>query len=1014
MSGLRRQMVNRSRALVSAAVVALLGSLAPLSAQSLSTGALTGVVTARDGVPLGGAAVTVTPVGAGAGRDLETRDDGSFAVRMIAPGVYSVLVEAIGYQPVRLRGVVVAAGRTTNVVAALERRPPPITSVTEIDYPGTIAGPIGRVLTGSDLNRFDARRELTDISRGISEVAQPLDGRSGFALAAGGLPGRHSALFVDALPELMLRHPGLPGEQASAPLFGRDGINQAQILGSTPDGEWRGVAGSVLSASTNSGTNRVQFSPFATYSGAKIGGNSRQNPGDSTATSFQVGATLSAALKRDTAHVFLQADYQSLEAPTPFPWESDSTRYGGQLVSLRETLPLIGADSFSTALNGAVAPVVRSWKGGSGLGRLDWRIGSKSSLMIRAGGASWKETEPYLGIEVGNSNGSSLKARDISMGVSLSTIGVRFANEFRAGFASARRDWLGGSLPTTSLVAEGVRFGGNPALPGRFESSILSFSDAIQYNSGRHLVKGGVSVDRRSLDADYSYGAGGIFHFGDLDHFGAAAGTYFSTESTAPAVKVSSTEVGLFLQDSWSVTPTLNLLFGLRYSTEFLPKNLPARHADWLSLTGQGIDTLIKDRKGIQPRLGFVLSPGGGNWVIQGGLGLYSTGIDLAAFSEAANFAGNVRVNRGSGSFTGWPAAPASSLAPDVGTRLTLISVGQKYRAPRSLKGQVGVTGSISGGVSVQLAGTYQHSDFLFRRVDLNRSSASSGETQEGRPVYGKLVQSGGLVTVVPSSSRRFGTYDLVTGLAPTGFSDHYELTAAVGRQVSRSVSFLASYTYSRTRDNLVGALAADPADQLSPFPEGVNGADWDESRSDLDITHRVSATAEIQSGGTYPVTLAARARWRSGLPFTPGFRPGVDVNGDLAGNNDPATSDAVVSPTGAGALATCDGGTTGTFAARNSCRERGVGSIDLRLSVALPFGATGSRLAFTVDAFNVVATSTGLVDRAALLIDPSGSLTTAASGGVTLPLIANSRFGTLLSRRGEPRLLRFGLRLEY
>jgi hypothetical protein len=139
-----------------------------------------------------------------------------------------------------------------------------------------------------------------------------------------------------------------------------------------------------------------------------------------------------------------------------------------------------------------------------------------------------------------------------------------------------------------------------------------------------------------------------------------------------------------------------------------------------------------------------------------------------------------------------------------------------------------------------------------------------------------------------------------------------------------------------------------------------------------------------------------------------------VDVNGDLAGNNDPVTSDAVVSPSGAGRLATCDGGTTGEFAARNSCRDNGVGSLDLRLSVALPFGGSGSRLALTVDAFNVVATTTGLVDHAALLIDPNGSLTTAANGGVTLPLITNSRFGTLLSRRGEPRLLRFGLRLEY
>ena len=157
---------------------------------------------------------------------------------------------------------------------------------------------------------------------------------------------------------------------------------------------------------------------------------------------------------------------------------------------------------------------------------------------------------------------------------------------------------------------------------------------------------------------------------------------------------------------------------------------------------------------------------------------------------------------------------------------------------------------------------------------------------------------------------------------------------------------------------------------------------------------------------------MAARGRWRSGLPFTPGFRNGVDVNGDLAGNNDPVQAGSV--PAAAGGFATCDGGTVGGFAARNSCREKSVGSLDLRLTVNLALRGGGSSLAFTVDAFNVVSSATGLVDRAAMLIDPAKTLTIGANGGVTLPLSANPRFGSLLARRGEPRLVRFGLRVEY
>jgi hypothetical protein len=78
-----------------------------------------------------------------------------------------------------------------------------------------------------------------------------------------------------------------------------------------------------------------------------------------------------------------------------------------------------------------------------------------------------------------------------------------------------------------------------------------------------------------------------------------------------------------------------------------------------------------------------------------------------------------------------------------------------------------------------------------------------------------------------------------------------------------------------------------------------------------------------------------------------------------------------------------------------------------------VPVGSAGN-VEITVDAFNVVATETGLVDRALMLIDPSGNLTTDSQGNVVLPLLANPHFGKLMIRRGEGRVIRIGLRLGY
>jgi hypothetical protein len=1006
-------MITRVCVLALGLVTASVARRPSLAAQSITAGALRGTVQSADGSPLAGAAVTIEGASGGTVRNLDTREDGSFGVRMMLPGTYRILVEVIGYQPVRRLGVVVAAARTTTVSFTLERRPPPVTSVTEIHQAGASAGAMGRIVSEHELRTFDFRRDATDLSRGVTEVSQPRDGRSGFAQVAGGLPGSYSRLFVDGVPETLLRHPGLPGEAASAPVFQRDGVNQGQIFGSTPDAEWRGVAGSVLGLETRRGGNKVQIAPFASWSGASLGGRKEQNPADSSASSFQIGASLGGALVPDTAHFFLRADYQSLQTPSPFPWENDTSRYLGQAVSLRGIIPTIGTDSFQAPLGGSVAPVVRTWKGGSGFGRLDWQLSSSNALMLRAGYTTWKETNPDLGTDAGNGAGGGLAARDISTAVSLTSAGESFSNELRAGFGASRREWTATSGAATALVGEGISLMRSAALPGLFDTQVLSLSEGFQYVRGGHALKAGLTLDYTNYRQNYRFGSSGVFLFGDLDRFGAANGTFFQTLATNAEAKFAVPEFGIYLEDSYAISPELQLLFGFRYQAQALPSNKIGSNQAWLTATGLRTDSVPKDRRGIQPRIGFVWDvQSRGDWVVQGSGGLYTSGIEPATFAEAMLYDGDVTVRRGQGQFDSWPALPGVGQAPDVGPRLAFFTAGKGFRTPRTVKGDLGITRALRGGVTVQLVGSYHHTDFLIRRTDLNRNVNPSGESQEGRPVFGTLVQQGGMVSAAPGSSRRFQEFDLVSALAPTGFSDHYEVTATLDRQVARSLSLLASYTYSRTRDNMIGALSPDPADRLSPFPDGINGAAWDEGRSDLDIPHRVAATAEYRSAGKYPISLAARGRWRSGLPFTPGFRSGVDVNGDLGGNNDPVQAGSV--PAATGGFATCDGGTVGGFAARNSCREKSVGSLDLRLAVNFPLRGGGSSLAFTIDAFNVVSSATGLVDRAALLIDPSQTLSTDANGGVTLPLSANPRFGSLLARRGEPRLVRFGLRVEY
>ncbi len=988
------------------------GWVAALPAQSLTSGSLSGRVVS-DGQGVGVVHLTLESRVGGAIRDLESGPDGSFRIPLLVPGEYRLLVELAGYQPVRRSGVIVAAGRVTTVEIPIVRRPPPITSVDEISGPVTQIGVSGgRVFRTADPFDPARRRDASDLGRGATEVVVALDGREGLGLAASGRPMSESRLFVDGVLESLLRHPGYPDEPPRTPGFPRDAVDQAQIIGVPLDAEWRGGPGSILALQTRPGAGPIRFQPYASYSNATLGGSALDNPADSAATSLQFGATLTGALKPDTAYFLLRFDYQQLEQPGARPWERDSAVFERRTVGLAQTIGVVAVDSFGAQVGGLVAPVVRTYRGGTGFGRLDLLVGASTTLAARAGFASWKEGGWAFGDDLPSGAGSGLTARDGSGAVTITSTGVSSANELRVGFNLARREYAGTPVAHSTIVENGAGFGTPAGLPGVFDNKVFDLSNAYQHRFGDHRVKAGVSLSLFDYSQDYRYGSGGAYTFGDLAGFALGRGSYFGLAGPAETAQFSTRELGLFLQDSWQVTPEIQLQLGLRYDRQFLPSGKILPNDLWRTLTGIRNDSFPPDKGGVSPRLSFVWDvQNKGDWVVRGGGGVYSGRLEASTLSEAILFDQNVIAHRGLGDFPVWPAIPNPGLAPAAGQRLTVI--GDRYRAPRSGKYEFGVSRRLSGAM-LHLTGSYQHTDYLLRRQDLNRV-AQVGTTQEGRPVFGSLAQRAALVTPVIGSNHRFSEFDLVSGLVPTGFADHYEASALLERQVSDRFSLVLAYRYSQTTDNLMGARSPDPADQLSPFPDNADGVDWTSGRSDYDVPHRAVLSTGYRTRGTSPLRLSARYRIQSGLPYTPGFRPGVDVNADGSGTNDPAFLGGSV-PGLAEALVggNCPGGATGTFAVRNSCRGRIQQSLDLTASVSLPIGGPTSRVVLRVDAFNVVATESGIIDRALLLVDPTGSLTTTPSGNVILSLVANPKFGSLLVRRGEPRMVRVGLSVEY
>ncbi len=966
--------------------------LAPsVSAQSLTSGTLSGAVVNELGRAVPDATVSLERDGTAVRTFLADRS-GRFAVPVIAAGRYAVLTEQIGYQPLRLTDVLVTAGREVRLVIRLVQRPPPVPAAEERPASVAVGGAAGRVVTGGELHRFDRRREVADVSRGISEVDAPRDGAPGFAVSANGLPAPFSRFLVDGVEERLLMHPGAPSRPAPTPLFPRGSVDQATVMLFGDDAEWRGTQGAILAAQSARG-GRPALRPFVSFSGASLGGATADNPADSSASSVQAGIAMGGSIKADTATWHVHAEYQRLATPSASPFPADVA-----VATIDQLRGAAGRD-----VDNWLAPVVRRSTSMVAGGRVDWRFGATTAA-FRAGYGSWNEDNPLLDDDLGNGAGSRVEGTDASASASLTTLGEQWLNEARVGYSTASRDWTGAGLTAARLVIDGLAIGDNPVLAGAFSERSLELSDALSYRMGNHQLKVGGVAQRRT----HAFGreSSARFDHGTVADLAAGNGV-FTQVVRGEAEDIAVTGFAAFAQDAWQVTREVTVTVGVHVDKENLPSDAVAANNSWASLAGVNTGLLPSSKTIIAPRGAIAWSAAGaGRTVVRAGAGIVPGRYDMSAFSEVAAHDGGVTIRRAHGVLD-WPTVPGAAA-----TRPTLTLYGSEVRRPRSFAAEASITHLVSSGTSVSVRGGYHHADYMLQRTDLNRVASPVATTADGRAVFGSLEQHGGLIAPAVGSNRRFDEFDAVFGLTSTGYVDYYEATVSLERRMARGVSLIASYTWSDAADNLPGQAVSDPFDRVSPFAGQAADANWDDGVSDLDVPHRIAVTIDYSTDGRLPIGGAARFRYRSGLPFTPGYR-GVDANGDGSFRNDPAFLatnipglDELMSSHG------CLSRQAGTMAARNSCREDAVQSLDLHGSIGLPFGSA-RRAALTVDLFNIMTTDAGVLDRAAVRVNPLGAITTDGTGRLVLPLVANPRFGTILSRRTDPRVLRIGVRLE-
>ena len=991
--------MRRSTALLGLlAILAAGATLVPTSAgaQSVTSGSLVGRVSDAGGSPIFDADIILENMQSGARRVGISGRLGDFFFQFLPPGNYALRFEAVGYRPVRVEDVPIGLGQSSPLSIRLTAEPPPVVAVDTISLSGASAervrAGVSRWLGPLELGRLpEDDRRGTSLAPLLSDISE--DG------GADGLPSAFTGLYVDGIP---VRPASVPGDGPD-PLFGvivpRSVLAGVQVARSDTEVEFSGSGGAIVSAVTRSGGPDGSFEAFGDYTGAGLWSSQALEGDVPDNQNVRAGFLASVPVIRDTVHAVVGLETWRLQRPRPgLPGAAEAL--GG----------LAGPGGLDLAA--LAAPTVEETNVVVGFGRVDWRVGDDGQVSVRANVASISEPEAGLvGYPLLPGDPAASYGRDISIGANVQTaFGRRSQLEVKAGLLSSTRTFLAsagqGGFPETVLADWPVALGTESQLPGSSKVTRFDFWPVLHFDLGEHQIKGGTGVSVGVHQIDQTDAALGRFLGGDASGVLFGQGFYDRTEGSGLSTDFTIPTFTFFAQDVWDAGSGLQVTAGARFEVDQLPSDELLSPVVWDSLTvGRTIlvTDSVPDIRSFGSRFGFTWDVNEtGTTMVRGSAGLTYEALDSYVIHQWLTGDGRRMVARDLDPGT-WPAGPTD---PD--DLVPALTIDAEYRRPRTTRGSMGFTRAFAGGFALHLSGSFRRTEYLLRKRDLNLTPVPSGEDQFGRPVYGELRQRGSVLGAKPSFNRRFPGLDRVYALVTDGWSEYRDLSVVLEKR-SGPLQFVGSYTYSKTEDNMVGWAGFTDESRLVPTTALDETTAWDEGISDFDVPHRLVAAVDVELPVLEGAHLTGIYRMRSGYAFTPGFRPGVDANGDGSAFNDPAFVGAT-DLGGVDASWTCVRSQASGPVERNGCRGDNVQSLDLRLTVGVaPVG--GSTVELVFDALGVIEPELGVRDRALYLVNPTGSLDRVGNT-FNVPLVANPDFGTLARRLDPGRIFRVGLRI--
>ena len=687
----------------------------------IPTGTIAGNVHDSSGAAVVAAAVSIKSRATNSNRDLATDPSGTFKAANLPPGGYDLTVTKTGFRTLREPGVSVTLDRTTQVALVLDVGPvsdsvevPAKAAANETD------AVLDQLFAMAELIELvQDTRTITDLGYFASGVARRASGGLGSGFVVGGARADNTNFIVDGFSDYDPRTGGAQGmpnydaieefrvqTTGSTAEYGRMAGGVMNMVLRSGAHRLHGGVFEYLRSDRFSARNffDVAKSPLLSNQfGATLG-----------------GPVVIPRVYRGKDRTFFLASWETLrqssggnrlsEVPTILERSGDFSRSvdaAGRPVTVND--PLNGAAFPGNRIPASrLDPIARKaapyyplpnsvdptdnyhadamsqthWT--SLLLKLDERLTEKDTVSFRYLTRLNAAVSPYSGSDTGLF-GSHANTRPTLSGVTYTRVfGPALVNEFRAGFvrmsdhesASYGGQDIGSQLglppvATPTLLLGFPRFtvlnlaalGDATAMPVNFTVNNYEAADAVSWVRRRHLLKFGGDVLRTQFFQQLNSNANGSFNFlgrwssvpfADLQ-LGLPDST--SRQSSSSPAYLFSTDVGLFVQDQFTVSSRLTLNCGVRYEMMSPPYEKYGRMSSFVPELGM---VAIADGSGIPdlsqriaaagltghvttaaqaglpnslvypndwnfaPRFGFALRPSGkSNLVVRGGYGIY-------------------------------------------------------------------------------------------------------------------------------------------------------------------------------------------------------------------------------------------------------------------------------------------------------------------------------------------------------------------------------------------------------